>query len=210
MLKTKPGKLYRCTAPGCQERHERRQAFVKWCSPECGATLAQAKLAKKRTQEANTERQADKAKLDGMKPLGHWVKLTQDAWNKARRLECLAAGDGCISCGRSQQEVQSTDGWKPGGAWDCGHFMSVGAYPNLRFEADNAFLQCKSCNAGSGKYTRKAQTVADAYLENLIAKIGQDRIDQLKADQTPRKYTREDLEKIRADARKRIKSLETS
>ncbi len=67
----------------------------------------------------------------------------------------------CISCG----ETNPPD--LHGGQWDCGHFKTVGAYPELRFEERNAHKQCKSCNAGAGKYTAKELTVAQQYEAGL-------------------------------------------
>ncbi|STV05254.1 protein NinG [Klebsiella pneumoniae subsp. ozaenae] len=62
---------------------------------------------------------------------------------------------------------------------DCGHFKTVGAYPELRFEERNAHKQCKSCNAGAGKYTAKEATVAQQYEAGLIARYGQEYVDWL-------------------------------
>jgi hypothetical protein len=178
------------------------------CSPSCALAIAIDKREKAEAQAAKMERAADKVKREKLKPRGHWVKLTQDAWNKARRLECLAAGDGCISCGRTQDQVKAQDGWKPGGVWDCGHFKSVGAYPNLRFERDNAQLQCKTCNGGSAHYAKKAKTVDAAYKANMIEKLGVERVDELEADQAPRHYTKDELDEIRQQARKKARELE--
>lgn len=41
----------------------------------------------------------------------------------------------CISCGK-----------KLIGKYDAGHYLSVGSYPNLRFNEDNCFAQCVECN----------------------------------------------------------------
>jgi hypothetical protein len=50
-----------------------------------------------------------------------------------------------------------------GGQWDCGHFMGVGARPELRFEEKNAYRQCKACNGGSGRFAAKNATVHARY-----------------------------------------------
>jgi hypothetical protein len=42
---------------------------------------------------------------------------------------------GCISCGN---ELNAK--------FDAGHYFSVGAYPNLRFNIDNVHGQCVACN----------------------------------------------------------------
>ena len=113
----------------------------------------------------------------------------------------------CVSCGRTNEEVERTDGWKPGGAWDCGHWLSVGAYPNLRFEPDNAHKQCKSCNGGSNHYAGKGRAVSEAYERNIEQRIGAERMAELRADQEPRKYTIPELIELERHYKARVREL---
>lgn len=153
------------------------------------------------------ERKKDRERKEKLKSRGDFVKEAQTEVNRFRRLEELSKGRGCISCGRSQEEVQGIDGWKLGGAWDAGHFVGVGANASLRFEPSNIWLQCKSCNAGSGKYARKAATVAKAYRENLIAQEGLELVEWLEGPHEPKHYTKEDLINIRDAYRAKTREL---
>ncbi|EMK2609095.1 TPA: NinG family protein, partial [Klebsiella pneumoniae] len=107
----------------------------------------------------------------------------------------------CISCG----ETNPPD--LHGGQWDCGHFKTVGAYPELRFEERNAHKQCKSCNAGAGKYTAKELTVAQQYEAGLVARYGQEYVDWLNGPHEMTNYRREDFIRIRDEYRAKLKAL---
>jgi hypothetical protein len=77
-------------------------------------------------------------------------------WYKIRGLEPV-----CISCA------------KPNMDWACGHFKTVGAHPELRFDEKNVELQCNMyCNKNlSGNITGNKSTrgyqqgILDAYGE---------------------------------------------
>ncbi len=128
---------------------------------------------------------------------GEWVKKVQkDAFNPYIRER--DRNERCITCDRTNEEVAGTDGWKPGGLWDCGHYLSVGSHPNLRFIPDNAHKQCKSCNGGSKHYALKGRSVKESYDVNIVERIGQAAVDALKADNDPRKYTIEELKQLYA------------
>lgn len=178
----------------CTGEYEPRRMGQKTCSPIC---------------ERERKRQTSllKSRKEAIKTRAEHIHETQKEVNAVRRLEELAKGEGCISCGRTQEEVNATDGWKPGGSWDAGHYLSVGSHPHLRFEPINIWLQCKSCNGGSGKYARKNHTVSKAYRENLIAKIGLEAVEKLEADQEPRKHTIDELMTIKAECKAKLKQL---
>lgn len=187
-------------------------------SIECQAKHAEEVIADRRKKTAKAERIAAaedrktvKIKLDKLKTpkqkRSELIQQAEKAVRDFRRTEELLKGSGCISCGRSQQEVIGTDGWKPGGAFDAGHYHGKGARPGLRLTPDNIWLQCKSCNGGSAKYARKGATVAKQFRENLIEKIGLVRVEELDADDKPRHWTDEELIEIRDTNRKLLKEL---
>jgi hypothetical protein len=91
----------------------------------------------------------------------HQNELTQTEFNRWVRL--TQAGDGCISCGTKNPNIQ----------YCAGHYLSRGARGDLRFNEDNVHLQCnKRCNLElSGN--------ALPYRVNLIKKIGIDRVEAL-------------------------------
>ena len=43
-------------------------------------------------------------------------------------------GKPCISCGRFYEHM------------DAGHYYGKGAYPNLKYDETNIYMQCKKCN----------------------------------------------------------------
>ena len=134
------------------------------------------------SKEIKVKQKADRAKhradKERIKPLSKLKNEAQAAVNKYIRLRDYY--DPCISCGKSKEEIEGDQGWKIGGCWDAGHFRSRGAAKHLRFILFNIHKQCKSCNGGSGNFSAKAVTVDARYEENLIDKIGQDKVDWLK------------------------------
>lgn len=205
-------KTRRCKV--CKTPFQPRNSFHVLCGSACAIALAEKSEQKKkraedsqRKKEKAAERKADKAKKDKLKTRSAWVREAQAAVNQFRRLEELAKGRGCISCGRSQAEVIGTDGWKPGGAFDAGHFVSVGANCSLRFEPKNIWLQCKSCNAGSGKYAKKSAVVSKAYRANLIEREGIELVEWLEGPHEMKNYTIEELKSIRDTYRVKTRLL---
>lgn len=168
------------------------------CSGECALSLAVSKRAKAEKVAQVKERRADKVKRETLKTRGDLMKEAKIAIQRFRRLDELRMGSGCMSCGRSQREVEGTDAWKPGGAWDGGHYMSKGARPELALEPLNIWLQCKSCNAGSSKYARKGYTVNASFRVNLIDRIGLEQVEWLEGPHEPKHYDIEDLKAIKA------------
>lgn len=94
-----------------------------------------------------------------------------------------------------------------GGQWDCGHFLSVGAHPELRFEEKNAYKQCKSCNAGAGKFSHKNATVTQKYELRLVERFGLELVDWLRGPHEIPHWKREDYIRIRDKYRAKVKEL---
>lgn len=88
-------------------------------------------------------------------------------------------GKPCISCGQ----------FKP---LQAGHFYPVKGYDFLRFNEDNVHGECAGCNCFDEGHLIN-------YHENLITRIGKDRVDQLKEmardyKMNGHKWTRSELE----------------
>lgn len=165
------------------------------CSLTCAARFAKKQREAKEKQEKAQTRERKRAirklsefRADAQKAFNEWVRL-RDAH--------LA----CISCKTWNPPMV------PGGQWDAGHFLSRGAYPELAFEPLNVWKQCKVCNAGSGKFAHKARTVAQKYEEELLRRIGPEKLAWLKGPHEPKKYTREDYEQIESTYRAKVKEL---
>jgi hypothetical protein len=158
-----------------------------WCSDPCLDAIIKKTLddkqamakASQKMQGAKHRQAKQKLKEDS---LPKQVSLTQADFNILVRMIDECADLPCISCGRHDWEIDE----KPtGGKWDCGHFITVGAHPELRFVFINAGRQCKSCNGGSGRFTRKNRTVSEEYKERLQARIGTDLVAWLERDDHP-------------------------
>lgn len=182
----------------CREVYDPKNSFAVWCSPACGSVLGFQRLAKAKKQAGVIERRADKVKRDNSRPLSYWKAKAKVAIQQFRRLDELSMGSGCMSCGRTQEQVTGKDIWKPGGLWDGGHYLSKGARPELALEPLNIWLQCKSCNGGSSKYARKGYTVNASFRINLIERLGQEQVDWLEGPHPLRHDTADDLKTLTA------------
>lgn len=184
--KPAPGPRKRkCAA--CRESFTPFRSLESWCSPECGLVVAKARLAKQ-------ERKADRERKQAMKRRTDWIAEAQAAVNAYVRYRDRDLP--CICCGKWADDDALT-----GGGYDAGHYLSRGSHPHLRFDADrNIFRQRKACNRPGG-------TTAAAFRAGVIARIGLKAVEALEADQTPRKYSIEELKEIRDTYRKKLKEL---
>lgn len=169
------------------------------CSMKCAIELVKLDKEKKLAKQERLQRKADREQRIAIKPRSYWMAKAQQAFNAFIRERDKDLP--CICCGRFD------NGQKYGGNWDAGHFLGVGAYPELRFEESNCHRQLKTCNAGSGKYSHKDKTVSQEYRERLIVKIGIERVEWLEGPHEPKKYTIDDLKAIIAEYRQKLKSL---
>ncbi len=108
----------------------------------------------------------------------HQLKLTQTVFNRWIRFR--DEGKSCISCGRDS-----------GCKVNAGHYLSVGARPELRFNPLNNNLQCEACNV------YKSGNVGE-YKKGLINKIGLELVEWLEGKHEPKKYTCEQLREVRS------------
>lgn len=134
-----------------------------------------------------------KARREAIKTIPKLIAEAQHAFNAFIRAR--DAGKPCICCGEALGEGDI------GGAYDCGHYRSRGSASHLRFDERNAHAQRKQCNRyGGGR--------AVDYRIGLIGRIGLEAVEALEADNTPRKWLREDLIAIKATYKAKLKELE--
>ena len=139
----------------------------------------QRQLSKQKQMKANAfkeERKQLKKRKQELKKPSEYLSEAQSAFNKYIRIRDKFKP--CISCNNPREQVENQQGWKVGGCWDAGHYMTRGAKGQLRFILFNVHKQCKSCNGGS-KFSQKAATVNQGYRENLINKIGIEKVEWL-------------------------------
>ncbi|RUM32065.1 MAG: hypothetical protein DSY42_01725, partial [Aquifex sp.] len=86
----------------------------------------------------------------------------------------------CISCGRVPKKR------------NAGHYRSVGACPELRFEPLNVNLQCEHCN------TFKSGNAIE-YRINLVKKIGLERVEWLEGPHEPAKWSIDEIKAIKKE-----------
>jgi hypothetical protein len=184
--------------------------IYKFCQVDCAYkfTVAKQEQQRKRQQAKAKQSQAKEVKAankahrearERIKPKSKWLAEAQSAFNKYIRIRDYA--DPCISCLKPREVIEHEQGWKVGGCWDAGHFMTRGAKGQLRFILFNVHKQCKSCNAGGGKFSAKAATVDASYRINLIQKIGIDKVEFLENNNEP------ESNKFDIDRLKRIKKI---
>lgn len=126
----------------------------------------------------------------------HQIKETQKAFNELVRL--LDSGKPCICCGRP------TDG-KP---VDCGHFLSRGSHPELRFCFHNAYGQLTSCNRGGEKYKGRQHTTRQGFEQGITDRYGSEVLEWLTGPHALVKWTIDELKQMRAMYRAEIRYIE--
>lgn len=180
--KCKQCKIYHLTDSGV------KVPAGSFCGFDCVVEFAQdkrdkdsekLKLKARQTvaKKEKTVRSELRARKEAIKPKSKWLAEAQAAFNKYIRLRDYY--DPCISCLKLREVVEAEQGYKVGGCWDAGHFMTRGAKGQLRFVLFNVHKQCKSCNAGGGKFSHKAATVDAGYRVNLVKKIGLEKVEWL-------------------------------
>jgi len=176
----------KCNNKGCSNQFVQYSTLQNKCIP--------CSIKKGRKIEAKIERKETRAAKEKIKKKGAWMKEAQAAYN--RWVRARDYGKPCISCGLYIGEL----GIKSNIVLVCGHYLSVGAFPELRFQFFNTNLQCTRCNGGAGKYGQfnsKARTVTQDYRINLISKIGLENVEWLESKHEPKRYTIEDYKEIK-------------
>jgi predicted nucleic acid-binding Zn ribbon protein len=168
---------------GCGETFTPFQMGQKVCSPRCAIDFGRTQKTKEAAKLLRQQRRAFKEN-----DRSYQLKKAQEMFNKYIRLR--DKGQPCISCGR----------WHAGQI-HAGHYRSVGAAPQLRFNEDNTSSQCMPCNA------HKSGNAVE-YRINLVKKIGVERVEALERDNEPKKYTLEEIKEIQKKYKAKCKELE--
>jgi hypothetical protein len=169
----------------CPREFIPRSSFATVCSQRC----AMRKLKADKTKE----REAFRERREAIKTIPQLIKEAQHAFNAYVRERDRQAGHRCISSGRVLD-------WSGNGV-DAGHYRSVGSASHLRFNENNCHAQSKHDNQW------KSGNAVD-YRIGLIQRIGLEAVEALEADNTPHKWTREELIAIRATYKAKLKQLE--
>jgi hypothetical protein len=150
------------------------------CATQCGIERAQKAAEKKRRKEVRQARERLKTRSD-------YARDAQRDFNAYIRERDYDKP--CISCGRHHQ-----------GQYHAGHYRTVGANPELRFEEINCHKQCAPCN------NHKSGNIVE-YRINLVERIGQEALDWLEGPHEPKKYTIDELKGIAKHYRQKAREL---
>ena len=192
LVTTKERKKKTCKNPACGISFPPQRLGQAVCSPKCGLAIKDVNQAKARKSLDQVERREIKVRKEKLKSRGEHMREAQQAFNEYVRTRDQAAGHLCISSGKPLD-------WS-GNAVDAGHYRSVGSAPHLRFDERN-------CHAQSKQDNRFLSGNAVDYRIGLIARIGQEAVDALEADQSVRKYTVEQIKSIKTYYRAKIREL---
>ncbi|MBF8793452.1 recombination protein NinG [Pseudomonas monteilii] len=186
----------KCKAPGCGKHFKPSMTTQKVCSIACALAMTKEPKAQKVAAKAITRQRREdlKERREKLKTRREHMAEAQTAFNAYIRER--DAGMPCISC----DSLPSDHDLITGSRWDAGHYRSVGACPELRFEPLNVHRQCVKCN-------RNLSGNAVEYRIRLVKRIGADAVEWLEGPHKALHLTIEDLQAIKALYRQKLKDL---
>tara|TARA_R100000541_G_scaffold20190_1_gene30034 strand:+ start:4658 stop:5185 length:528 start_codon:yes stop_codon:yes gene_type:complete len=111
----------------CKVKFEPLRPLQMVCSYKCGIEYTKKQESKKWQKEKKVLKEKLLTKKD-------YLNILQKVFNTYIRTR--DKGKPCISCDKKLTKENT----------NAGHFYSVGAYPNLRFNENNVHNQCIECN----------------------------------------------------------------
>lgn len=189
-----------CKADGCTNKFMPYNSIQSWCSPSCGLSIANKKLAHKERKKVaaqkkieKIERQLFQKRKRDIKPVSWFHKKARDACNPYIRFRDRF--DNCISCNKPLAFEEK---------YDAGHWKTQGGHKWIAYDEVNINGQCVSCNQHqSGNEA--------AQRPNLVAKWGIDEVERLEQSGKnlgDKSYTREELLDIEKHYKKKLKELQ--
>lgn len=156
--KLKGRKCFSCPKKGCIGLVN----LKAYCSIECQAKLG-IYLANKKREKAEKEfKRETKQRRNNAMTNSEWQKRLQKLVNQWV-LHVRDKGKPCCTCGTTNPNIK----------YDAGHFISVGAKKELRFETKNIHKQCSNiCNI-------HASGARSAYNEFILKEYGKETYDWL-------------------------------
>ena len=169
----------------CDTEFKPFKTTQKVCGWECADKYGKEKVEK---DKAKDNRKAKRALNENDK--GYQLDKTQVLFNRYIRFR--DRNNPCISCDRHHS-----------GQYHAGHYRTVGANPELRFDERNCHKQCSACNNHlSGNIVN--------YRINLIRKLGIDEVESVEGPHEPKRYTIEQLKELQLIYKAKIKELENA
>lgn len=180
-----------------------RKDYIRWNSTQntCSVECALAKLKDRQEKGLLRDiRTADKVKRadtrkrkESLKSKADWLRDAQTVFNRFIRIR--DAQQGCISCSQCIRDIEGK-----GGNYDAGHYRSRGSAPELRFNEDNCFKQCKKCN-------RQLSGNVVEMRKGILKRIGQERLDEVEGHHEAKKYTIDDIKDLKVEYQNKVKQL---
>jgi len=168
----------------CKFTFQPRNSLQVCCNPVCALIYAKKKKAAK-VRKANAKQKRDFYE-NNIKTRKAAAKAACHAYIRARDKD-----KPCICCGRPL-----------GAKYDAGHFLESGNNPKIRYNEDNIHAQSVYCNQFKGGNS-------DDYEGRLRAKIGDEKVDLLKANKGGSvKRTAQDYKEIEQHYKQKLKELE--
>lgn len=183
----KAPKPKKCKNPSCGISFTPQRLGQAVCSPRCGLAVKDVNQGRAHKALAQVERQEIKVRKEKLKSRADHLREAQAVFNEWVRLR--DADLPCVSCGRHHD-----------GQYHAGHYRTVGANPEIRFEPLNVWKQCAPCNTHlSGNLVN--------YRLSLLLRIGAEKLEWLEGPHPARKHTIEEIKAIKADYREKINEL---
>jgi len=171
-----------CKAEGCDNTFPQWNSTEVACSIPCALAVVDQK--KKKVYKQETARMKSEARKTS-KP--YQLKKTEEACNAYIRER--DKGKPCVSCGAEVYTMTA------------GHYRSVGAHPELRYEETNIAGQCWwNCNRN------KSGNIIE-FRKELILRLGETRLAWIEGPHDSKNYTLDDLARIREHYKDKLKAL---
>ena len=193
-IERKPARPKKCRVATCRASFVPSRMGQAVCSPACAMIDAPRHEPKARKALADIERKDIKVRKEKLKSRADHLREAQAAVNEYVRLR--DAHLPCISC----DSMPNDNDLMTGSRWDAGHYRSVGACPELRFEPLNIHRQCVKCN-------RNLSGNSVEYRIRLVQRIGEEKVSWLEGLHAPCKYTVEEIKAIKTKYRAMSKEL---
>lgn len=187
MIAAKQPRAKKCRNAACAAKFIPQRLGQAVCSPACALATKDVNQAKARKSLAEIGRKELRAAKERVKTRADHMREAQTVFNEWIRLRDAILP--CVSCGRHHE-----------GQYHAGHYRTVGANPELRFEPLNVHKQCAPCN------NHKSGDIVN-YRITLVARIGAAKVEWLEGPHEPKRYTIEDLKAIKAEYRAKIRAL---
>jgi hypothetical protein len=163
-------KLGKRKCKNCGQEFQKERPLQSVCCFNCAAE----QLLTKQKKDNAAAWKVKKARLkESLKTLGEYKKDLQIIFNKFIRMR--DAKQPCISCQKKTLKKVN-----------AGHYKSVGAHPELRYNEDNVHLQCEYCN------THLHGNLIE-YRKGLINRIGLEKTELIEGHHDPKNYTKQDI-----------------